>query len=124
MLHRTEVDGVPTLLTPSSGPMTAGLTFRVGLVDEGAARIGITHLVEHLALHRHGVADYHYNGATGSIVTHFHMQGSESDIVRYLEMVCDSLSDLPVERLETEKAILRTEAAGRADGVNALLPLW
>ncbi|MET7418673.1 insulinase family protein [Dactylosporangium sp. NPDC005555] len=123
MLHRTEVDGVPTLLAPGSGPMTAGLTFRVGLADEGAARIGITHLVEHLALHRHGVADYHYNGATGSVVTHFHMQGSESDIVTYLEMVCDSLANLPVQRLETEKAILRTEAAGRG-GVNRMLPMW
>ncbi|GAB3826269.1 peptidase M16 family protein [Dactylosporangium cerinum] len=124
VLHRTEVDGVPTLLAPSSGPMTAGLTFRVGLADEGAARIGITHLVEHLALHRHGVADYHYNGATGSVVTHFHMQGSERDIVTYLEMVCDSLADLPVQRLETEKAILRTEAAGHGGGVNRMLPMW
>ncbi|MFF5231821.1 insulinase family protein [Dactylosporangium sp. NPDC000521] len=124
MLHRTDVDGVPTLLAPSTGPMTAGLTFRVGLADEGAARIGITHLVEHLALHRHGVADYHYNGATGSVVTHFHMQGSERDIVTYLEMVCDSLADLPVQRLETEKAILRTEAAGRGGGVNRMLPMW
>jgi predicted Zn-dependent peptidase len=125
MLHRTDVGGVPALLAPSTGPMTAGLTFRVGLADEGAARIGITHLVEHLALHRHGVADYHYNGATGSIVTHFHMQGSESDIVTYLEMVCDSLANLPVQRLETEKAILRTEAAGRGGGgVNRMLPMW
>ncbi|WP_327009861.1 insulinase family protein [Dactylosporangium sp. NBC_01737] len=124
MLHRTDVDGVATLLAPGSGPMTAGLTFRVGLADEGAARIGITHLVEHLALHRHGVADYHYNGATGSVVTHFHMQGSESDIVTYLEMLCDSLANLPVQRLETEKAILRTEAAGRGGGVNRMLPMW
>ncbi|GAA3206601.1 insulinase family protein [Dactylosporangium siamense] len=123
MLRHTEVDGVPTLLAPGSGPMVAGLTFRVGRVDEGLARTGITHLVEHLALHRHGVADHH-NGVTGGIVTHFHLRGAEADIVRSLELVCDSLSDLPVERLETEKAILRAEAAGRADGVTALLPLW
>jgi hypothetical protein len=38
--------------------------------------------------------------------------------------VCDSLTDLPVDRLETEKAILRTEAAGRARGAREKLALW
>ena len=124
MIRETEVDGVQTLLAARNGPLVAGLTFRVGRADETLATAGITHLLEHLALHHNGLADYHYNGATGSIVTHFHLQGSEDDVVKYLIGVCDALSNLPLDRLETEKGILRTEAASRKMGVGDSLPLW
>jgi zinc protease len=124
MIQRTEVDGVPTVIAPRPGPLSAGLVFRVGRADETLARSGITHLVEHLALHRQGLTDYHFSGSTGLLHTHFHLQGSEADIVTYLSGVCESLLDLPMERLETEKAILRTEEAGRGRGANDELPLW
>jgi predicted Zn-dependent peptidase len=124
MIEQTEVDGVPTLLAPTSGPMHAGLVFRVGRADERLARGGITHLVEHLALHRHGLTDYHFNGATGSVFTFFHAQGSADDVAAFLTGVCTALTDLPVERLETEKAILRTESASRRSGVGEPLSLW
>jgi zinc protease len=104
--------------------MAAGLLFRVGRADETLARSGITHLIEHLALHRHGLTDYHSNGATGMLETHFYVQGSDDDIVAFLTGVCDSLFELPLDRLETEKAILRTEEAGRGRGANNELPLW
>ncbi|MFJ8004172.1 peptidase M16 family protein [Streptomyces fagopyri] len=120
-LHHTEVDGIPTLFAYATGPMRAGLVFRVGVADETLARSGITHLVEHLALHRQGLADYHFNGATKGAFTHFHAEGAEHEIVSYLEGVCASLTDLPMERLETEKEILRTEEARREPGQ---LPLW
>ncbi|MFG2474286.1 insulinase family protein [Streptomyces fagopyri] len=120
-LHHTEVDGIPTLFAYATGPMRAGLVFRVGVADETLARSGITHLVEHLALHRQGLADYHFNGATKGAFTHFHAEGAEHEIVAYLEGVCASLTDLPMERLETEKEILRTEEARREPGQ---LPLW
>lgn len=124
MIRQTEVDGVQTLLAPGSGPLVAGLTFRVGRADETLATAGITHLLEHLALFQHGLGDYHYNGATCSVVTHFHMQGSEEDVVTYLMRVCEALGDLPLDRLETEKHILRTESAGRKVGVSDSMPLW
>lgn len=124
MIRETEVDGVQTLVAPKSGPLMAGLTFRVGRADETLATAGVTHLLEHLALFHLGLGDYHYNGATGSVVTHFHMQGSEEDVVKYLDGVCEALGNLPVDRLETEKGILRTEAAGRKVGVADSLPLW
>ncbi|MGW4673932.1 insulinase family protein [Streptomyces sp. NPDC004324] len=120
-LHHTEVDGIPALFAYATGPMRAGLVFRVGVADETLARSGITHLVEHLALHRQGLADYHFNGATKGAFTHFHAEGAEHEIVAYLEGVCASLTDLPMERLETEKEILRTEEARREPGQ---LPLW
>ncbi|GIJ49113.1 hypothetical protein Val02_59990 [Virgisporangium aliadipatigenens] len=109
----TEVDGIPALLAPSEGPLHAGLTFRVGRADEPLTRAGITHLVEHLALHRLGLTDYHFNGSTGTVGTHFHMSGDRTAVAGFLTGVCDALADLPFDRLETEKSILRTEGAGR-----------
>src|SRR3954451_114555 len=99
--------------------------FRVGRADETLSRSGVTHLVEHLALFGHSLADYHHNGATGAVVTHFHMSGSESDVVAFLTGVCAALmTDLPIARLETEKEILRTEEHNRRPGANHAMPLW
>ncbi|MEV6022668.1 insulinase family protein [Streptomyces sp. NPDC052036] len=120
-IHPTEVDGIPTLFAYAAGPVRAGLVFRVGVADETLARAGVTHLVEHLALHRQGLADYHFNGATKAAFTHFHVEGAEHEVVAYLQGVCASLTDLPMERLETEKEILRTEESRRDVGP---LPLW
>ncbi|GGM33157.1 hypothetical protein GCM10007977_038200 [Dactylosporangium sucinum] len=123
-MRQQEVDGVPALLAPYNGPMIAGLTFRVGQVDETLPYRGITHLLEHLALHGRGLTDYHYNGSTGPIATTFTLQGGEDDIVAFLGGVCAALLDPPIDRLEAERSILRAEAAGRSGGVNEALPLW
>ncbi|MET3986732.1 insulinase family protein [Streptomyces sp. PvR034] len=123
-IRHTTVGGIRTVLAPRSGPVAAGLLFRVGRADETLATSGITHLVEHLALHRHGLGDLHYNGATAAVYTHFHVSGTPADVVEYLNGVCAALRDLPTERLETEKEILRTEAAGRSRGPGHGMPLW
>ncbi|WP_327369326.1 M16 family metallopeptidase [Streptomyces sp. NBC_01217] len=123
-IRETEVDGIRTVLAAAPGPVTAGLFFRVGVADETLATTGITHLVEHLALHRHGVSDLHYNGATAATYTLFHVTGTPEEVTTYLNGVCAALRDLPMERLETEREILRTEAAGRSTGPNHQLPLW
>ncbi|MFR0353289.1 insulinase family protein [Streptomyces sediminimaris] len=120
-VHLTEVDGIPALFAYATGPMRAGLVFRVGVADETLARAGVTHLVEHLALHRQGLPDYHFNGATKAAFTHFHVEGAEHEVAAYLQGVCASLTDLPMDRLETEKEILRTEESRRED---PQLPLW
>ncbi|MDG4763995.1 insulinase family protein [Solwaraspora sp. WMMD406] len=124
MIRQLDVDGVPALLAATSGPTHAGLMFRVGQADETLARRGLTHLLEHLVLYPLGAADYHYNGTTGSVVTHFHLQGSASDITTFLTGVCTSLRQLPVGRLATEKAILATEWSNRTRAVTEQLPLW
>ncbi|SER56807.1 Predicted Zn-dependent peptidase [Streptomyces sp. yr375] len=108
----------------SGNEITAGLFFRVGQADETLATAGLTHLVEHLALHRLGLSDLHYNGATANTYTLFHVHGSEDEVVTYLNSVCAALRDLPMQRLETEKEILRTEAAGRGGGPQHRMPLW
>lgn len=116
-ITETRVDGIQCALAPPSGNrVAAGLLFRVGRADETLATSGITHLVEHLALHEHGLGELHYNGATADTYTHFHVQGTTADVVEYLNGVCASLCDLPVHRLGVEKEILRTEAAGRGAG--------
>ncbi|MBT2467655.1 hypothetical protein J7E97_07175 [Streptomyces sp. ISL-66] len=117
MITETTVDGVRTLLAhqPGPGPVTAGLLFRVGRADETLATSGITHLVEHLALHRHvPPGDPHHDGATAPAHTGFQVTGTPAEVVAYLNGVCASLRDLPVERLETEKEILRTEPPAAA----------
>lgn len=124
MIKHTEVDGVPTVIAPTSGQLHAGLVFRVGQADETLARSGITHLLEHLTLFPLGIADYHFNGATGAALTHFHMQGSERDVATFLTRVCASLAELPLHRLTMEKEILRTEAAGRGARVSDPMAVW
>jgi len=121
MIERFEVDGIPALFTRTDGPTHAGLAFRVGFADEPLSRHGITHLIEHLALFPLGVADYHYNGATGDEITYFHTRGSEADVVAFLNGVCRTLQDLPLHRLAIEKEILRTEERGRGLSAGDLL---
>ncbi|WP_052720929.1 M16 family metallopeptidase [Actinoplanes rectilineatus] len=124
VIERREVDGVPVLLGPGEGPMRAGLVFRVGQADEPLSRRGITHLVEHLALFRTGVADHHYNGETGAEHTAFHLQGTPDEVAAFLTGVCASLRDLPMERLTVEKDILRTEASTRGRGATHGMRMW
>jgi zinc protease len=119
-----EVNGIPVLLAPTAGPMRAGLMFRVGRADKTLATGGITHLVEHLALHRHGTADYHYNGITSATTTQFLTQGTPEAVVTFLNDVCTNLRDLPLQRLATENKILETEAANKPTAVNEQMPLW
>jgi zinc protease len=107
------VDGVPVVHIGAPGPVRAGLAFRVGSADETLPQRGLTHLVEHLALHGQlGVAE-HRNGVTGGSVTQFTVSGSEQQVVTFLNHVCAALRELPVERLEAERSILRVEAQGR-----------
>lgn len=124
MIQQFQVDGVPALVAPTTGPAHAGLAFRVGFADEPLARRGITHLVEHLALHHVGVADHHYNGATGVEYTFFHMQGEPDEITRFLAGVCAALRELPMHRLATEKDLLKAEANGRSNGPADDMALW
>jgi hypothetical protein len=121
---RREVDGVPALFVEADGPVRAGLVFRVGRIDEPLPLAGITHLVEHLALHRHGLMDHHANAGVGSAVCHFYTAGTPAEVVAFFHQLCASLADLPIARMAVEKEILLTEAAGRSTGVNANLPLW
>lgn len=116
-----EIDGVPVFWGPHpEGQYSAGLMFRVGRADETLARSGITHLVEHLALHEHGMSDLHFNGSTDDLITHFYVHGTAEQVTDYLHGVCAGLRDLPLHRLETEKRLLANEADGRHRSISVL----
>ncbi|MEV0889734.1 hypothetical protein [Promicromonospora sp. NPDC050262] len=117
----SESDGVPVLLAPREGNLGAGIVFRVGTAHETLATSGITHLVEHLALRGQVLSEAHLNGQTHADVTVFHVAGSVHDVVSYLNDVCASLQDLPLDQIETEKDILRSEAEGRNPGFGGAL---
>ncbi|GAB3166354.1 hypothetical protein GCM10027059_25260 [Myceligenerans halotolerans] len=118
LISTGEVDGIPVLYAPwRENQVTGGLVFRVGQADETLATRGITHLVEHLALHGQNLAETHHNGVTSDITTTFHVSGTLDEVVDHLNQVCAALRDLPVHRIGTEKEILRTEAAGRQGGI-------
>ncbi|MEU8123958.1 hypothetical protein AB0C21_35065 [Spirillospora sp. NPDC049024] len=124
---RTEIDGVPVFWSkgaPGDDDHRAALVFRVGRADETLARGGLTHLVEHLALHAVGDSDYHHNGVVNAVTTMFVTHGEPAEIASFLTTVCESLCALPMDRLEAEKNILRTEAEGRDAGLQGQLLLW
>jgi zinc protease len=110
---RTEVDGVPTYYASSQLPFTASLVFRVGRADEPLPSAGITHLVEHLAMPIDEAHGLDANATVEGSLTHFYASGPEETVAEYLEAVARSLADLPLERLDTERRILQTEAQGR-----------
>ncbi|AYF98467.1 insulinase family protein [Protaetiibacter intestinalis] len=112
----TAVDGIPTLHGARPGPLTAGLLFRVGRADEPLVAAGVTHLVEHLALHGRDVGALDHNGTTNDTFTAFQVTGSERAVVAYLNGLCAALRALPLERLEAEKDVLRTERAQGGGG--------
>ena len=111
-----QIDDVPTFLRPKEGPTTLGLTFRVGVADETIPTRGITHLVEHLALHKVFDADAHSNGFTTLDTTSFVVRGRPDEVKTFVDDLCASLRDLPRERFDVERRILEAEERERATG--------
>lgn len=108
------VDAVPVLHGASTEADVFGaLIFRVGYADETFASTGITHLVEHLALHGSLGSDIHANGQVDELFTIFHCRGESADVLRFLSRVSESLNALPLDRMEQEKHILSVEWQGR-----------
>lgn len=113
-VRATRVDGVPVVHARRAGVMTASLGFRVGARDEPLHLRGITHVVEHLALHRFDALAQHRNGRVNGVSTEFVVAGREEHVVDFLNGVCAALRDLPLHRLDVEKTVLRTEAQSRS----------
>ncbi|MGH3103948.1 MAG: hypothetical protein ACRDN6_07630 [Gaiellaceae bacterium] len=114
-IHRTEVDGVPVFWAETPEPFTACVYFRVGRVDETFATAGITHMVEHLAMPAHDLADFEMNAAAGTIHTSFYATGTREEVAGFLQERCEQLAGLPLERLEAERRILRSEEVGASE---------
>jgi hypothetical protein len=109
-IHEDRTDGVATFWTETPGPYIAILGFRVGHWDESIPNRGITHMVEHLALHPLRQANYEFNGTVAGDHLLFWVTGSEADVAGFMEAVCAQLRALSCDRLETEAGVLRAEA--------------
>ncbi|MBB4680429.1 insulinase family protein [Crossiella cryophila] len=121
---RTEIDGVPVFWSEHEGELTAGLVFRVGHADERLARRGITHLVEHLALHQAGARHDQSNGSVDATLTTFLTHGDAEHVRDFFASLCAALADLPVDRIPAENQLLLTEADGRSRDIQSSLAIW
>jgi zinc protease len=110
-VERTEADGVPIFWAEAPAPFVAAIVFRVGRADESLTTAGITHLVEHLAMPTTEVSGVDMNGVVTATETMFWASGSRERALKAFASILGGLADLPLERLETERGILRTEAA-------------
>lgn len=112
--RRSLVDGVPVYSTDITTALpTIALIFRVGFVDEEFGQRGVTHLVEHLALHDLRGAPYVFNGHVGATTTVFTASGDAEEIVAFARDVCRNLRSLPLGRIRHEVRVLATEAQNR-----------
>jgi predicted Zn-dependent peptidase len=123
-LTRRELDGVTVLQAKVSGPLRAVLIFGVGQAHETFPTRGITHLVEHLALTRSERGPHAFNGFTGDVATSFVVAGDAEEVTGYLRLVCDSLRDLPLDRFDHERGVLKTESAQRAGRFASSMLTW
>ena len=110
-IMRTELEGVPVYWAEAPAPMRAALVFRVGRADETLATAGLTHLVEHLAFFGLDLRRSQFGGFVDQTRTVFHASGTGEETMSFLARVSAALAELPFERLELEKQVLRTEEA-------------
>ena len=90
-------------------PQRLVLMFNVGFAHEPLAAMGLSHLVEHLALAGLAHQDYPYNGEVGERETTFYAEGTAEQLVEFAARVTRALSSLPLERIEAERRVLQTE---------------
>jgi zinc protease len=122
-VRRDVVDGVTVYWTPDAARRIGSIQFRIGRADERFTTTGVTHLVEHLSMFPLGRQPYGHNGFVEHVRTVFHANGSDAEVVGFLGAITDHLSALPVDRLEPEGRVLRTEASTRPPNIPGLL-LW
>ena len=89
---------------------TGALVFRSGRADETLKSGGISHLVEHLAIHPFEALPYAINGFVDDTRTVFHATGTPAEVATFLNGIASNLANLPVDRLEDEMRVLRVEA--------------
>ncbi len=118
---RETVDGMPLYWQQAPGPFAASVLFRVGAADETLPKYGLSHLVEHLAFFPIGPVSFTANGFVQELFTVFYAVGEQPEVLECLSSLCRNLSDLPLDRLETERRILTTESASRTPGTRERL---
>jgi predicted Zn-dependent peptidase len=114
-MQRTSVDGVLTLVRQGPAPLSATLTFGCGARDESFRTLGITHLIEHLAMSTLARLHHEHNASVDLETTRFTASGRPDQVAAFLTAVCAALSDLPLERMEREAGVLAAEGSSPVD---------
>ena len=109
-MERLDAGGVPLFYAQHDGPCEIALGFRAGIADELPVERGLTHAVEHLTLFAVGRRDHPANGFVDLIRTVFFATGTMEEATAFVHDVVRALGALPLDRLETELRVLRTEA--------------
>ncbi len=110
--RRTELAGIPVWWADAPGEFFCSLMFRAGLADETLATCGITHLVEHLSLFALGRRSHPFNGFVDDARCVFYASGERDEVLEFVRLAAAAVHDLPLDRLETERRVLRAEASG------------
>lgn len=120
-MQRIEIDGVPVFTAPGPDRITAALMFGVGLRDETFATVGVTHLIEHLVMGSLPKSHLQCNAMVTTDATIFYATGRPEPVKAFLATICAALTDLPLQRMETEIGVLQAEnCAGSHPTVAAL----
>ncbi|MFJ8473712.1 M16 family metallopeptidase [Kitasatospora sp. NPDC094011] len=120
-MNHEVIDGVPVLWAEAPGPLEAALLFGCGARDESFRTLGVTHLVEHLAMGTLPRLHHEHNASVGLTTTEFTCSGRPEQVVEFLGLVCRALGALPLERIEREAGVLAAEGGRSADPVTGEL---
>ena len=110
-IEQTEIDGVPVFWADAPPPFVVSIIFRTGRADETLPTAGITHLIEHLAFPARHPSGVDMNGTVTGTETTFWAGGPRERALEAFGEILRGLADPPLDRLETERRILQTEAA-------------
>jgi hypothetical protein len=108
-VQRIDIDGVPVFSAPGPARATAALVFGVGIRDETYATLGITHLIEHLAMGALPKSHLECNATVDVESTVFYASGRPQAVAEFVTRVCASLADLPTDRIDLETGVLEAE---------------
>jgi hypothetical protein len=101
--------GISVVSMPREGNTTAVLIFRVGLADEELPQRGITHLVEHCVVGELRNRPYEPFGYVRVSTTGFGVVGTPHEVADFLLGISVALGAFPVDRIDHERRVLRTE---------------
>lgn len=123
--HARRVDGVEVHHLDAEGPLTADLLFRVGAADETVSTLGLSHLLEHLALDGVEGLEPDVDGESAMTYTVLRVRGTPERVADRLERICARLSALAAggvsdAELAHARRVLEAEGGGpMADGPHA-----
>ncbi|GAA4879909.1 M16 family metallopeptidase [Kitasatospora terrestris] len=109
------IDTIPVLWAEAPGPLEAVLVFGCGARDETLRTLGVTHLIEHLAMSTLPRLHHDHNASVDLSLTQFTCTGRPEQVAAFLERVCTALGALPLERIEQEAGVLAAEGGRVAD---------